>query len=193
MGFMLKVSNQQKLFVAEYQKDLNAKQAAIRAGYSPRTAEQQGWKLLNKPHVMAALKNAMNQRAIRTQVTSDMVVTELSKIAFSDMKDYVAWGPLGVTFVNSDDITESMSAAVCEVTENVTEHGRAVKFKLHDKKGALDSLAKHLGMFNESDPRLDQAVQITRVTVVLPPPEEYHAPALEGENIVEGEAYVFDE
>ena len=55
------------------------------------------------------------------------------------------------------------------VTGYTGQKGSTIRFKLHDNKGALDTLAKHLGMFTDQDPRGDQPVQITRVTVVLPP------------------------
>ena len=65
-----------------------------------------------------------------------------------------------------------------EVSESRNLHGVSVKVKLHDKLKALDALARHLGMFNDSPSRGEQPVQITRVTVVLP--AGHGPPVIEG-------------
>ena len=67
----------QQMFVAEYLIDLNATQAAIRAGYSKRTAEWQGPQLLGKTHVSEAIQQAMNERAKRIKRTADDVLADI--------------------------------------------------------------------------------------------------------------------
>jgi phage terminase small subunit len=135
----------QARFVEEYLLDLHATKAAIRAGYSPRSAQVTSSRLLDIPAIQQAIDRAIAKRSKRTEITQDMVVQELAKLAFADMADYVTWGPDGVTVRDLDDLPEGASRAVAEVT-NTKRGGRV---KLHDKKGALDSLAKHLGMFIE--------------------------------------------
>ena len=78
----------QARFVDEYLLDLNATQAAIRAGYSAKTAQEQGSRLLSNVIVQDAVAEAMAARSERTQVTAGRVVQELAKIAFADMADY---------------------------------------------------------------------------------------------------------
>ena len=82
------LTEKQKRFVAEYLVDLNATQAAIRAGYSERTANRIGAENLTKPDIQAAVKAAIEDRAKRTEVTQDMVVEELRKVAFAKAADY---------------------------------------------------------------------------------------------------------
>lgn len=77
----------QRRFVAEYLKDLNATQAAIRAGYSKRTAKQQGQRLLTKADVRAAVEAGKAKRAAKTGVTVEYVVTKLQKIVEDAMAD----------------------------------------------------------------------------------------------------------
>ncbi|WP_269715780.1 terminase small subunit [Caulobacter sp. NIBR2454] len=79
-------------FVEEYLVDLNATQAAIRAGYSPKTAYSQGQRLLKYAEVAAAVAKAQEERAERTKVTADRVLTELAKIGFSDIRRAMKWG-----------------------------------------------------------------------------------------------------
>ena len=79
----------QEAFVREYLVDLNATQAAIRAGYSAKTAEWQGPQLLGKTHVREAVDAAMKARGERTQVTADAVLLEIQSLAMVDPSDLV--------------------------------------------------------------------------------------------------------
>jgi phage terminase small subunit len=79
----------QARFAEEYIVDLNGKRAAIRAGYSAKTAEVQASRLLRHAQVRAALKAAVQARSKRTQITADSVVTELAKLAFANLGDYL--------------------------------------------------------------------------------------------------------
>ena len=74
---MAKLTPKQQRFVDEYLIDLNATQAAIRAGYSPKTAEQQGFQLLKKTSVSEAIEQAQQERQKRTMVTQDDVIRGL--------------------------------------------------------------------------------------------------------------------
>lgn len=77
----------QQRFVEEYLVDLNATQAAIRAGYSPKTAEQQGSRLLGNVKVAGAIEVAQALRSERTQVDADWVLTRLAAEAEADIAD----------------------------------------------------------------------------------------------------------
>ena len=140
----------QKMFVAEYLVDLNATQAAIRAGYSPRTAKSIGQRLLTFVDVQAAIQEAMKNREKRTLVTADMVVAELAKMGFSNIGKYAKWSGDSVSLEPSEALGEDELACVAEVSQTATQNGNSVKFKLHDKKGALELLGRHLGMFTEN-------------------------------------------
>lgn len=77
------------------------------------------------------------------------MIDEYARIAFSDMRRFVEWGPGGVTLKTSAEMRHIDAACVAEVTETKTATGGTVKFKLHDKRAALDALSKHLGLFVE--------------------------------------------
>lgn len=150
-----KLNGKQKRFVEEYLIDLNATQAAIRAGYSEKTARQMGTENLAKPVISAAIEEAIAKRAERTEITQDMVLRELAKIGFSNMQDYMKTTPDGDPYLDFSNLTRDQSAALTEVTvedyfEGRGEDARAVKrvkFKLADKRAALVDIGKHLGMF----------------------------------------------
>jgi len=79
----------QAQFVCEYLVDLNATQAAIRAGYSEQRAGQKGWILLHTPEIAAAIEAAMAERAARVRISADMVVERWWRIATADPNDLV--------------------------------------------------------------------------------------------------------
>ena len=137
----------QSLFVAEYLIDLNAKQAAIRAGYAKGSAADRGWELLHRcPPVMARLKEAMAERAQRTQIDAERVLKELARLAFADMRNYLTEGPNKTLVVRPlAQLSEDDRAALAEVqAEGDAKTLRRIK--LHDKRAALELLARHLGL-----------------------------------------------
>ena len=139
------LTDKQKLFIKEYLIDLNATQAAVRAGYSKKNADKIGPELLGKTRIKEAIKKAMDKRSDRLDITADNVLRELALIGFSRMKKYSQWGSDGVKLKDSESLTEDEEACIAEVSETAT----GLKFKLHDKKGALELLGKHLGIFTE--------------------------------------------
>lgn len=163
----------QEAFVREYLVDLNATQAAIRAGYSVDTARQTGSENLTKPDIADAIAAAQAERAQRTNITADKVLEELAKIGFSDIRKAIKWysqtsvaaidsdadmqalageGEIRfavanqVELVSSDDIDDDTAAAIAEIGQTSTG---ALKVKFHDKRGALVDIGRHLGMFKD--------------------------------------------
>lgn len=147
----------QNRFAEEYIIDLNATQAAIRAGYSPNTANEQGARLLTKVSVQTEIQSAIEARSRRTEITADKVLAELAKIAFANMQDYMTVNSDGSAYMDLSSLTREQAAAIqelnCETyTEQDGDTERPVKkarIKLTDKRGALVDVGKHLGMFTE--------------------------------------------
>ena len=138
----------QQVFVEEYLVDLNATQAAIRAGYSKKTATEMGYENLTKPHIAAAVASAMQERSARVQLEADDVLRHLKAIALSNICNYLSYGPNGVVLKDSRGLTDGQSAAIEEVAETVGSKGRrTVTFKLHDKAKAINMALKHLGLY----------------------------------------------
>ena len=158
----------QKCFVEEYLVDLNATQAAIRAGYSERTADVQGPRLLGNVRVRDALQEAFQKRSKRTDITADRVLQEYARIGFGDIREVVEWEADKVTMKPSEDLTDDVAAAIGEVQQ--TSNGD-LKVKLHSKVTALDAMAKHLGMFVDRH-QVEHSGEIgprdVRITLVKP-------------------------
>ncbi len=153
----MSLTPKQGRFVAEYLIDLNATQAAIRAGYSEKTAQQQGSRLLLNVLVQEAIAKGREKTAAKLEITKERIVEELAKIGFSNMLDYMRAGTDGDPYLDFSNLTREQAAALAEVTVEDFKDGRGedardvrrIKFKLHDKKGALVDMAKMLGFMVE--------------------------------------------
>lgn len=148
-GSVRDLSAQQTQFANEYMVDFNATRAAVRAGYSTRSAASQGQRLLKNAKVAALIDRLRADLARQTGITAERVLAELGKIAFADAGDYFTWGPGGVTLVDSEDLSPAQRAAVVSVSETTTEHGGTIKLVTADKLSALEKIGRHLGMFHD--------------------------------------------
>lgn len=145
----------QERFVQEYVVDLNATQAAIRAGYSEDTAYSQGQRLLKNVEVQSFVEKARNEQAKRTGVTADTILFELLRIARSDLGQ--AFDDNG-NLLPIKEIPEDVRRAISgvETFEEFDGHGvervkigETRKLKFWDKTRALELLGKHLGLYVE--------------------------------------------
>ena len=143
---MARLTEKQRRFVAEYLVDLNATQAAIRAGYSERTADRIGPELLGKTCVSAEIQRAIQARQKRTEVTQDMVLRELAAIGFAKASDYAQVTASGAVRITP---TEELSDTQRRALSGIKEGKYGVEVSSYDKVKALELLGKHLGMFSE--------------------------------------------
>lgn len=146
------LSAKQAQFVQEYLIDLNATQAAIRAGYSVNTATAQSSRLLANVNVAKAVETAMAARANRTHITQDRVLKELARIAFFDIRRlYNTDG----TLKRPHELDDEAAAVLSGI--DVIEMGggedsvpfSTKKAKVFDKTSALTLAMRHLGMLND--------------------------------------------
>ena len=144
-GEVARLTDKQKRFVEEYLVDLNATQAAVRAGYSEKTAGQIGEQNLKKLEVQAALQEAMADRSARTEITQDMVLRELAAIGFSNAVDYVQIDQNGMVKLTP---TGSLTQEQQRVIAGIKDGKYGVELKLYDKLSALELLGRHLGLFD---------------------------------------------
>lgn len=163
-----KLTRKQERFVAEYLIDLNATQAAIRAGYSAKTAYSMGQRLLKQEPVASAIQREMDLRAERTHTTADEVLQELRKLALANMLDYITVQD-GEAYVDLSRLNRAKAAAIQEVTVEEYVEGRGedkrnvkrTRFKLADKKGSLELLGKHLKLWTDKLEIKDDVSQLS--------------------------------
>lgn len=148
-----KLTAKERRFVEEYPIDFNATQAAIRAGYSARTARSIGAENLTKPYICAELAKTLEALRAKATKSADDVLAELEHIAFANMQDYISANADGDPTLDFSDLTRGQTAALREVTVETymgagkdAREVKRVKFKLHDKRAALIDLAKYHGL-----------------------------------------------
>lgn len=150
------LTDKQEQFCLEYLTDLNATQAAIRAGYSENTANEQGSRMLAKVNVQKRIAELQAERAERLQIQQDDILRELASIAFASPAHYMdvvqVDGTSRILVKPTAEWTEQQKAAVTSIKN--TPNG--VEIRLSDKVKALELLGKHLGMFNRKE--LDVAI-----------------------------------
>ena len=164
-----KLTPKQQKFVEEYLCDLNATQAALRAGYSVKTAMAIGAENLKKPQIHAAVQAEMDKRSARTEVTADSVLKEICKIAFSDIRNvFDENGRLLPVHMMSPDVSASISSIKIS-TKSIpgsdpvdVEHIAELKF--WDKNSSLEKLGKHLKLFNDVGSRENPLTVNTELT-----------------------------
>lgn len=139
----------QKRFIQEYLIDLNATQAAIRAGYSPDSAKEIASENLTKPNIRDAVDKAMAERSRRTGINQDRVLLELAKVAFLNPTDVIDMDKATIKGDSNRDDTAAIASV--KVKTIPTENGSIVEreVKTYDKLRALELLGKHIGMFKD--------------------------------------------
>lgn len=142
-----KLTPKQQEFVKQYLIDLNATQAAIRAGYSAVNADKIGPELLGKTRVAEEIQKALEKRGQKTEITAERVLKELGKIAFSDLNSFVDVSEDGKITVKPSSQLDG--TVLSEISESVTQNGRTRKVKLHDKMKALELIGRHLAMYTD--------------------------------------------
>lgn len=156
------MTGKQERFIDEYLKDYNATQAAIRAGYSKKTAKQIGEENLSKPDIKTEIDKRKAEIAKRNGVTQDEIIQELKRIGFAKITDFVSYRTeqtkigvdkdTGEPIIDYDTVIDMKDSDTIDGSV-VSEIGRgkdgSFKFKLHNKVAALEKLGKHIGMFSD--------------------------------------------
>lgn len=167
-----KLKPKRETFSHEYLIDLNKTQAALRAGYSPKTAYSIGHELLKIPEVQDRIAYLATIKEQRANKSADDVIKELENVGFSRLGDIIEWNPSGMAFLkDSGELSEDAMAAIESVSVTEEQSGddknsRMVlksKVKLHSKMAALTQLAKHHGLIGDQDSRGDVNIQVNVV------------------------------
>lgn len=154
------LTDMQAEFVRHYLISLDATKSAIAAGYSEKTAGQLGYQLLQNPSISDALRKAMEQRANRLELKADVILSEVLKLALSDIRRVCEFDDeKGVTLKSSSEIEADVAATILSIESRRETrwegklgarepvHITTTKFKLHDKLRALDLAGRHLGLW----------------------------------------------
>ncbi len=158
----MKLTPKQQKFCQEYMIDLNGTQAAIRAGYSEKTANEQACQHLAKLHIQAYISELKQKLSIKTGITAERIINELAKIGFSNIQDYLSEGGSFKDFIKVD---ANQAGAISSIKFATTtfEGGerQEVQVKMWDKVAALEKMGKHIGLFERDN---------LQKQIVMPPP-----------------------
>ncbi|SMH30582.1 terminase small subunit [Azospirillum agricola] len=157
------LTDQKRRFVDAYLLEPNGTRAAITAGYSPKTAAAQASRLLKDVNVAKAIDEGQRRLSIRSGITPDMIMAELAKLGFSDIRQVVQWRAAvqqvaedpdtgepvlqvanEVVITDSAKLSDAAAAGILEVSQS---KDGTLKVRMHDKLGALVKMGQHLGMF----------------------------------------------
>ncbi len=181
---MAELNDKQQRFVEEYMIDLNATQAAIRAGYSVKNAASIGAQLLKKTQVQRAIARARAERSRRTGITSDRVLQELARIAFVNAADLIDPETAQVLPDASPDDLKVISGVKVKYVphKELNDDGEIMivdaierEVKMCDKVRALDMLCKHLGLYDAKQGDDEEGTGIVELPAAMPtppPPED---------------------
>ena len=178
---MADLSEKQRRFAEHYVTLGSVTDAAVAAGYSERSAHNQGYRLMKNDAVVALIRDLQAKSAKAFDISRERLAQEYARIAFGDIRKAVRWksnvlaayvdpdddsgeaAPAGVhvndvQFLDSDEIDDDTALAISEVGK---DSRGGLKMKMHDKMRALDSLARMQGFFDghagNPDPGDDQA------------------------------------
>lgn len=172
---MSSLSPKQLQFCKEYLIDLNATQAAIRAGYSINAAKEQGSRLLTYANIQEKIQELKQLRSERTEITADMVLKELAAVGFAKITDFLKVSEMSIEVEKEDPeaddegeddedglpvVTDKRFFKMVEIFEtdkmptpaipaiaSIKQGPKGIELKLHDKVKSLELIGKHLGMF----------------------------------------------
>lgn len=173
---MKKLTEKQKKFCEEYVIDFNATQAAIRAGYSKKTANTIAAQNLAKLSIQNYIKELQKKREERTEVTADMVVKELAKLAFGDISQiYDKDGRMLEPHELPKDVAATISSFKSRRENQGKDEDGNIEFafideyKRYDKTKALELLMRHLGMFAKDNEQSKPEINIPQFNVTVAP------------------------
>ena len=187
---MAKLTPKQERFVDEYLVDLNATAAAIRAGYSEKTARFIGAENLTKPNISAEIAERRAKLRSKLEITQEAVLQELAAIAFANGTDFVTITGAGLLSVKpTSEVAKEKLPAIAGIKYNQL----GIEIKLHDKVRALELLGKHLGVFAtgggtaapEENNIFEVIEQSTREEIDTNDIPEIEPPAEPGDDVVE--------
>ena len=154
---MARKNSRHDRFCREYIKDLNGTRAAIAARYAKQSARITASRLLTNANISALIASLAKKHADKLDLDAEKVLTELSRMGFSNILDYMKITEEGDAYVDLSNLTREKAGAVLEITVDEYTEGKGkdarkikrTKFKLADKIRALELLGKYLKLFTE--------------------------------------------
>lgn len=178
-----KLTPKQERFVDEYLKDLNATQAAIRAGYSQKNAHTIASQLLGKSQVSQQISKRRKALEIDCEITRERVVKEMARLAFFNIKCFFDdnGNPKKVSELTDDAACAINGIDIVNIGNDEVGFGQVIKYKIPDKNKALENLAKILGYFDKNTSK-DENKESIKTKIII---QAYDASRSKSDNTAE--------
>ncbi|HOI30886.1 MAG TPA: terminase small subunit [Melioribacteraceae bacterium] len=150
MGITVKITGKQRLFIEEYLKDFNGTQAAVRAGYSKKTARQTAYENLTKPYIRQEISRELERIYDGHKNDQEKIIRELAIVAFSRITDYAEITDDDIILRSETEIPRELMGAIAEIRISETKEGKRKNIKLHNKIEALKLLGNYHRLFDEN-------------------------------------------
>jgi len=156
------LNDQQKRFCEEYIVDFNGTRSATKAGY--KSAKTQASRLLSQDNIQQYVQELIQKRSKRVNVTSDMVISELAKLAFLDLDDLYC--DITGELLPIEEMGEKAKAAICSLETTSVRVGKDSYQKVrvaktYSKEKALELLGKHLGIYEADNKQKNQNITVS--------------------------------
>ena len=149
----MSLTPKQQRFVVEYRIDQNATQAAIRAGYSKKTASSQGERLLRHVEIAAAVGKQEATHLAKLEITAERVLQEIARLAFYDPRAFYhddgSVKPMSALSADEAACLAQFDVILANIDAGDGKRDRMHRIKLADKLRALELLAKRFGLVKE--------------------------------------------
>jgi len=162
-----KVTAKEELFCQYYIKSLNKSQAAIKAGYSKRSAKEIGYALFTKIHIQHRIAEIREEIKEQLGIDDHTVITELAELSFWNIKDFVKEGNVikDISKMNKQKLKPITGIKVREIITTmggVTTKEITTELKMTDKRAAVIDLGRHLGIFEKDNKQKAMKIKVTR-------------------------------
>lgn len=168
------LTKKQEQFCNEYLVDLNGAQAAIRAGYSKKTAHIIASQNLSKLNIASVIDKKLEERAEKTKINAEWVLLELAKLYRANVFDYMKAGKDGKPYIDLTQVTREQMSVISEVFTETTQIDDKVfvgktKVKLVDKLKTLETIGKHvnIGAWKETQQQINNDNRVTEIKVLV--------------------------
>ncbi len=164
----MRLTGKQERFCREYMIDFNATQAAIRSGYSKKTAGSIGQENLTKPEIFKRIELLQEELRNKAELTAEMIIEELRALCFYNIQDFV---DTGNSIKDITKLSRKLTRPITgiKVTESFTKNASGkmdkevtTELKFTDKRGALVDLGRHLGIFEKDNEQGKTIIKVTR-------------------------------
>lgn len=157
----------ERAFVLAYVELKEGKSAAIKAGYSAKTAESKASQLLRIVKVKAEIDRLMGKLEEKVLITKERIIQRHIDIAFSDPSDVMTWTESGIDMIPSRDLNKQKRGLIKSLSHTTTATGESFKCEMQSQQESLKELAKLMGYYPSDKVEISGGLKIPKLNLTL--------------------------